>query len=69
MYLSYRRDRFITVVNFVGDAMGTGIVEHLSRDELKRPAQENNNNPRNPHYTEKILDSGEPNARLMLTGV
>jgi len=28
-------DRFITTVNVLGDAMGTGIVQHLSRDDLK----------------------------------
>lgn len=66
--LSPRRDRFITVVNVVGDAMGTGIVEHLSRDELNKP-QENNNNPRETHFTEKFLDNDEPDARLMTTGV
>ncbi|KAL9964502.1 hypothetical protein ACROYT_G028153 [Oculina patagonica] len=61
-------DRFITVVNVVGDAMGTGIVEHLSRDELNKP-QEKNNNPRDTQFTEKFLDNDEPDARLMTTGV
>ncbi|KAJ7390285.1 Excitatory amino acid transporter 2 [Desmophyllum pertusum] len=28
-------DHFITTVNVLGDAMGSGIVEHLSRDDLK----------------------------------
>ncbi|KAL9964504.1 hypothetical protein ACROYT_G028155 [Oculina patagonica] len=28
-------DRFMTTVNVLGDAMGTGIVQHLSRDDLK----------------------------------
>ncbi|KAJ7390284.1 Excitatory amino acid transporter 2 [Desmophyllum pertusum] len=28
-------DRCITTVNVLGDAMGTGIVDHLSRDDLK----------------------------------
>ena len=35
------RDRFRTVVNVLGDAIGAGIVEHLSRDELKAADQEN----------------------------
>lgn len=56
------RDRFITVVNVVGDAMGTGIVEHLSRDEL-------NNNSKTTHLTEKFPESDGPNARLMTSGV
>ena len=42
--------------------MGTGIVEHLSRDEL-------NNNPKATHLTEKFPESDEPNARLMTSGV
>lgn len=28
------RDRFRTTVNVLGDALGAGLVEHLSRDEL-----------------------------------
>ncbi|KAJ7328121.1 Excitatory amino acid transporter 2 [Desmophyllum pertusum] len=32
-------DRFRTVVNVLGDAIGAGIVEHLSRDELKEADQ------------------------------
>ncbi|KAJ7390281.1 Excitatory amino acid transporter 2 [Desmophyllum pertusum] len=61
-------DRFITVTNILGDAMGTGIVEHLSRDELKTE-QEANNNPGNIHITEKFLEHDEPRAHLMITGV
>lgn len=33
------RDRFRTVVNVLGDAIGAGIVGHLSRDELKNADQ------------------------------
>jgi len=33
-------DRFITTVNVLGDAMGTGIVEHLSRDDLKKSTED-----------------------------
>ena len=29
------RDRFRTAVNVLGDAIGAGIVAHLSRDELR----------------------------------
>lgn len=29
------RDRFRTTVNVLGDAIGAGIVEHLSREELR----------------------------------
>lgn len=67
-YLSHCRDRFITVTNIVGDAMGTDIVEHLSRDELKTEREENNN-PGNIHITEKFLEHDEPRAHLMITGV
>ncbi|KAJ7390273.1 Excitatory amino acid transporter 2 [Desmophyllum pertusum] len=34
-------DRFRTVVNVLGDAIGAGIVEHLSRDELNEADQSN----------------------------
>ena len=33
------RDRGRTTVNVLGDAMGTGIVNHLSRDDLKEHAK------------------------------
>lgn len=33
------RDRFRTVLNVLGDAIGAGIVAHLSRDELKEADQ------------------------------
>ena len=33
------RDRFRTVLNVLGDAIGAGIVEHLSRDELREADQ------------------------------
>ena len=42
IFLSILRDRFITVVNVMGDAMGTGIVQHLSRDELDEIDEKNN---------------------------
>ena len=29
------RDRFRTCVNVMGDALGAGIVDHLSRDDIK----------------------------------
>ena len=29
------RDRFRTMTNVLGDAIGAGIVEHMSRDELR----------------------------------
>ena len=35
----FSRDRFRTVVNVLGDAIGAGIVGHLSRDELKNADQ------------------------------
>lgn len=33
------RDRFRTVLNVLGDAVGAGIVAHLSRDEMKEADQ------------------------------
>lgn len=35
MAIEWMLDRCITTVNVLGDAMGTGIVAHLSRDDLK----------------------------------
>lgn len=35
------RDRFRTVVNVLGDAIGAGIVAHLSRDELREADEAN----------------------------
>ena len=31
----FLRDRFRTCVNVMGDALGAGIVDHLSRDDIK----------------------------------
>ena len=31
----------MTAVNVLGDAMGTGIVQHLSRDDLEQQSGEN----------------------------
>lgn len=30
------RDRFRTTVNVLGDSIGAGVVEHLSRDDLRK---------------------------------
>lgn len=32
--LCFLRDRFRTCVNVMGDALGAGIVDHLSRDDI-----------------------------------
>ena len=34
MLFSFRRDRFRTTVNVLGDSIGAGVVEHLSREDL-----------------------------------
>ena len=54
IFLSILRDRFITVVNVMGDAMGTGIVQHLSRDELDE-IDEKNNNPTGKFWRRGLL--------------
>lgn len=40
LHVRFFSDRFITTVNVLGDAMGTGIVEHLSRDDLKKSTED-----------------------------
>jgi len=32
----FHRDRFRTTVNVLGDSIGAGVVEHLSRDDLRK---------------------------------
>ena len=53
------RDRSVTLVNVLGDAMGTGIVQHLSRDDLaslmKDEATAFDQSENNP---EQLLSSG-----------
>lgn len=29
------RDRFRTMINVIGDGLGAGLVDHLSKDELR----------------------------------
>ena len=62
------RDRLITVVNIAGDALGTGIVEHLSRQEMNE-IPEVNNNPQDKYLVETHLGSDQPDAHLMSSGV
>ena len=64
--ISYR-DRLITIVNITGDALGTGIVEHLSRHEMYEIPE--NNNPQDQCLAEKHLDGNESDAHLMSSGV
>lgn len=61
-------DRFITVVNVMGDAMGTGIVQHLSRDELDE-IDEKNNNPTGKILKERFAKSDGPDSHVATSGV
>lgn len=42
LLVSLFSDHCITTVNVLGDVIRTGIVEHLSRDDLKSKTEENN---------------------------
>lgn len=68
IFLSILRDRFITVVNVMGDAMGTGIVQHLSRDELDE-IDEKNNNPAGKTLKERFAKSDGPDSHVATSGV
>ena len=68
IFLSILRDRFITVVNVMGDAMGTGIVQHLFRDELDE-IYEKNNNPTGKILKERFAKSDGPDSHVATSGV
>lgn len=68
IFLSILRDRFITVVNVMGDAMGTSIVQHLSRDELDE-IDEKNNNPTGKILKERFAKSDGPDSHVVTSGV
>lgn len=50
------RDRGRTTVNVLGDAMGTGIVEHLSRVDLKYRATDCDKIPSDKHRKKDNAD-------------
>ena len=35
-FIFFYRDRFRTTVNVLGDSIGAGVVEHMSRDDLRK---------------------------------
>lgn len=42
MVLYFYRDRFRTTINVLGDSLGAGLIDHISRDELEKlPEPEN----------------------------
>jgi hypothetical protein len=49
---NYFSDRLRTTVNVWGDSIGAGIVDHLSRDEIKQLEEEQNR-----HAHDQILTS------------
>jgi Na+/H+-dicarboxylate symporter len=56
--LSYlvSRDRFRTTINVLGDSIGAGIVDHLSKSELQKLGQPN------PDADKVGSQNGEVNA-------
>ncbi|GAB0204179.1 excitatory amino acid transporter 3 [Grus japonensis] len=57
------RDRFRTMVNVLGDAFGTGIVEKLSKKELEQMDVTSEVNIVNPFALETILDNDEAETK------
>ncbi|XP_054034386.1 excitatory amino acid transporter 3 [Dryobates pubescens] len=56
-------DRFRTMVNVLGDAFGTGIVEKLSKKELEQMDVTSEVNIVNPFALETILDNDETETK------
>lgn len=60
----FPRDRFRTMVNVLGDAFGTGIVEKLSKKELEQVDVSSEVNIVNPFALEPtILDSEDSDTK------
>lgn len=60
----FHRDRFRTMVNVLGDAFGTGVVEKLSKRELEQMDVTSEVNIVNPFALEtEILDNDEKQAK------
>lgn len=59
MYVIFSRDRFRTMVNVLGDAYGTGIVEKLSKKELEQMDVSSQVNIANPFAIDQGILSNE----------
>jgi len=62
-------DRFRTCVNVMGDALGSGIVDHLSRDDIKFSELDANEETPLKHNGDALDDEAEEDDPMKMTSV
>lgn len=65
----FLRDRFRTCVNVMGDALGSGIVDHLSRDDIKFSELDANEETPLKHNGDALDDEAEEDDPMKMTSV
>lgn len=62
------RDRFRTMINVLGDAYGAGIIQKLSRRELKRMDLASDEDASDPFALEAASDDEERDKKSYVNG-
>lgn len=62
------RDRFRTMINVLGDAYGAGIVQKLSRRDLKRMDLSSDTDATDPFALESTSDDEERDNKSYING-